>query len=147
MNSNNKDSALCRVHWVRIKVMTKYGGGELVETLFWEGLPWHTRNRFTWYFKYRTALLQVKYPHYHVEMYWGNEDAEGKSLAHILKDRIAGKKRMITKITNNMELAKKHWDSLFPIEEDRLWILSANKLAKYKKELKEVEEQLSNCLK
>lgn len=57
--------------WFRIKVYTKRGG-EMVETLYWELLPFEVRMKWDWYFKYRAALLQVKYPRFVVDCIWGN---------------------------------------------------------------------------
>lgn len=62
-------SAYDVVHYVIIKV---YGSHrEIVEVMRWDGLPFGTRTRFDWYFKYRAALLQVKYPRLDVVMTWG----------------------------------------------------------------------------
>ena len=54
------------VHWVLIEVCKKYG--DKVEFIKWSDLPFSVRNKWDWYFKYRAALLQVKYPKYYVQM-------------------------------------------------------------------------------
>ncbi|UJP63972.1 hypothetical protein [Mongoliitalea daihaiensis] len=100
-------------HWVIVTVKTKKGG-ELVESLQWQELRWHTRCSFDWYFKYRAALLQIKYPRYEVDMRWGN-NSKPKSEFEKLQDKITGKKATITKYKNLLKKAEDSWTDLFPI--------------------------------
>lgn len=119
-----------------IKVYTKKGGtGELIEFLKWSNLRFELRNKYDWYFKYRAALLQVKYPCYVVECYWGNEPATGKTLDQIRKDRIRSKKAKITEFKNKLEKARKEWSSMFPIEDDEFYQKAVSKIKKLEYEL------------
>ena len=103
------------VHWFNIKVINKR---EIVEFQSWSGLKWKLRLKYDWYFKYRAALLQVKYPKFEVQTYWGNEPATGKTLEEIRNAKIRAKKSKITEYKNKLEKAKTTWSSLFPIEGD-----------------------------
>lgn len=114
----NPSNAIHNVHWFVIKVYDKRGGnGTLVEFLKWENMRFDIRLKYDWYFKYRAALLQVKYPKYHVDCYWGNEPAQGNQLVISLKNRITAKKRQLTQCSNKIKLYRLRWHSLFPIDD------------------------------
>lgn len=104
------------VHWFTIKVINHRR--EIVEFLSWSGLKWELRLKYDWYFKYRAALLQVKYPKFEVQTYWGNEPATGKTLEEIRQAKIRAKKSKITEYKNKLKKAELNWSSLFPIEDD-----------------------------
>jgi hypothetical protein len=104
------------VHWFNVKVINNRR--EIVEFLSWSGLKWELRLKWDWYFKYRAALLQVKYPKFEVQTYWGNEPATGKTLEEIRQGKIRAKKSKITEYKNKLKKAELNWSSLFPIEED-----------------------------
>jgi hypothetical protein len=130
------------VHWYLIKVYTKLGG-DIVEIKRWDNMRWNVRIKWDWYFKYRAALLQVKYPRFHVEQSWGHIAATGKTQQQILQDKIRSKKAKITEFTNKIEKAKKHWRSLFPIEDDQDYIKATEKLNRIKDELECLNQQLN----
>ena len=133
--------------WFRIKVYTKRGG-EMVETLYWELLPFQVRTKWDWYFKYRAALLQVKYPRYEVDMHWGNTkktDAE----AIQIRNSIISLKGKITKISNKIGdvleetiMMRANWNQLFPIEEDAYFMQLHTRLANLDVMLKETKNEL-----
>lgn len=127
------------VHWVIIECYKKYGDGNLVEYLKWDRMRFETRCKWAWYFRYREALLQCKYPKFHVTMRWGNEPAQGKTKEQINRSLAIAKKRKISEYTNKINLAKKNWNYLFPIEEDINYIKAIAKIQKLKNELKELE--------
>lgn len=104
------------VHWFCVKVINDRR--EIVDFLSWSGLKWDLRLKYNWYFKYRAALLQVKYPRFEVQAYWGNEPAAGKTLEEIRQAKIRAKKSKITQYKNKLKKAKLNWSSLFPIEDD-----------------------------
>ena len=104
------------VHWFNIKVINHRR--ESVEFLSWSGLKWELRLKYDWYFKYRAALLQVKYPKFEVQTYWGNEPATGKTLEEIRQSKIRAKKSKITEYKNKLKKAELNWSSLFPFEDD-----------------------------
>lgn len=104
------------VHWFNIKVINNKR--EIVEFVSWSGLKWELRLKYDWYFKYRSALLQVKYPKFQVYTYWGNEPATGKTLEEIRQGKIRAKRSKITEYKNKLKKAELSWSSLFPIEDD-----------------------------
>jgi hypothetical protein len=106
-----------KAHWVKIAVY-KRQGGDLVELLRWDDLRSETRTKWSWYFKYRAALLQVKYPKYYVDFAWGSVDAEGKTLEQIEWNILVARKRKISTYKNKLYSKVQEWDSMFPIEED-----------------------------
>lgn len=136
--STKISSALEVVHYYSIRVYTRFGNGKLIEHLMWDRLPWETRIKFEWYFKYRAALLQVKYPKYYIDCSWGNEPAVGKSLEDIKKNKIVSKKRTITKFKNKLKKAEDNWTDIFPISEYPLYIKSVAKIKRLESELIEL---------
>lgn len=127
------------LHWVKIVVKDERFND--VETIVWKDLPWATRTKFNWYFKYRAALITVKNPRYKVEMFWGNYLAISKE-AKEAKDRrnkIAGKKATITKWKNKVELYKNNYTEIFPIETDKRYLSATCRIAREEAELKQLE--------
>ena len=124
------------VHWFNIKVINHKR--EIIEFLSWSGLKWELRLKYDWYFKYRAALLQVKYPKFEVQTYWGNEPATGKTLEAIRQDKIRAKKSKITQYKNKLELAKATWSSLFPIEDDIDYQRAVEKIKRLEFELRSI---------
>lgn len=61
-----------------------------------------------------------------------------------LKNKLAGKKRTISKYSNLLQLAEQQWNKLFPISEDVLYIKAADKINRLKKELEHLEIQLKD---
>lgn len=132
------------VHWVTIKGYKERGDG-VTEFLRWNNLRWKLRQKYNWYFKYRAALMQVQHPKWYIDIHWGNEPATGKTLIQIIEAKIVAKKRNITKIENNLQLAKQHWTEMFPIEEEVDWKRAQSKLYKNKLELQTLINQLNEC--
>jgi hypothetical protein len=130
-----------RVHWYLIRVTTRLGG-DLVEYIKWEGLPWPVRCKWDWYFKYRAALLQIKYPKYHIEKSWGNIPATGKTLKQILEGKIASKKGQLTKFKSLLYQAKVNWNQIFPIDEEPDYKKAVAKIERLEKEYQELIDQL-----
>lgn len=133
------------VHWYTIKVIDNHRN--VIECLCWSKLPWEVRTKWAWYFKYRAALLQVKYPRFNVESYWGHEPAQGKGLEQIVKNKIKAKKAKVTEYKNKLELAKKTWNFLFPIEQDESYIKAVQKINKLEFELRALESEFVNLTK
>lgn len=121
------------VHWYNIKVLNHKR--DLVEFLSWSGMKWDLRLKYDWYFKYRAALLQVKYPKFDIQIYWGNEPATGKTLEEIRQTKIRAKKSKITESKNKLQRAKDNWSSLFPIEDDTDYQRAVQKINRLEFEL------------
>lgn len=122
------------VHWYNIKVINRKR--EIVEFLSWTGLKWQLRLKYDWYFKYRSALLQVKYPRFEVQTYWGHEPATGKTLEEIRQSKIKAKKAKITEYKNKIEKARKNWQNIFPIEDDTYFQKAIEKIKRLEFEVK-----------
>ncbi len=89
--------------YYKIVVSTRLGG-ETLEWKYWNGYTLQQHVRWKWYFKYRAALLRIKYPKSHIEESWGHyEPKEKKSQIKVLKGRITAKKRTLTKWKNKMD--------------------------------------------
>ena len=127
------NNAYDRVHWFNIKVINEKR--ETIEFLSWSGLKWELRIKYDWYFKYRAALLQVKYPKYEVQTYWGNQPATGKTLEEIRQDKIRSKKAKITEYKNKLKKAESSWSYLFPIEDDSDYQRAVEKIKRLEFEL------------
>jgi hypothetical protein len=130
------------VHYYNIKVVDDKR--TIVESKCWKGLRWELRIKYDWYFKYRAALFQVKYPRYDVNCFWGHEPAEGKTLKQILQSKISAKKRKITEYKNKLEAGKKEWNSLFSIEDDPDYKRVVDKINKLELELQEFVKTVSD---
>lgn len=130
-----------RLHWVVIKVKTRFGSGDLVEFSKWDGLRFELRMKYDWYFKYRAALCQVKYPKYDIELSWGNEPASPKHMNDVIKGKITAKKRVVTETENKLRKAESSWTEIFPIDEHPLYSKAKGKLSRLKLELAVMEEE------
>lgn len=133
---NNFTSATDVVHWFKIVVYDSKRN--IIERLFWSNLSWKIRIKYDWYFKYRAALFQVKYPRNTVEVTWGNVQAEGKSLNTIIKNKIKSKRAKITEYKNKLQKVKNEWVSIFPIEEDISYKKAIEKINRLDNELQEL---------
>lgn len=109
-----------------------------VEFVKWSNMTMEIRMKYDWYFKYRAALLQVKYPKHNVITNWGSEPASGKAKEHILNDRIKGKKATLTKYKNILQNAEKNWNSLWPIADDLYYQKALAKILRLESELDEL---------
>ena len=132
-----------RVHWYLIRVTTRLGG-DLVEWIKWEGLPWAVRCKWNWYFKYRAALLQVKYPRYEVTCSWGNEPATGKTLEQSLRQKLSAKKGQLTKFKSLLFQARANWSELFPIEHEPDYQKAVAKIDRLEREYEALNYQLKS---
>lgn len=117
---------------------------DIVEHLSWSGLKWELRLKYNWYFKYRAALIQVKYPKFEVQIFMGNEPAQGKTLQQLEQSKIKSKKAKITEYKNKLQKAKESWSSFFPIEEDELYKKAANKINRLELELISLCNNINN---
>ncbi|WP_286914833.1 hypothetical protein [Flavobacterium sp. UBA4197] len=112
--------------------------------LSWNNLPWAIRQKYDWYFKYRAALLQVQYPKFKIEQSWGSKAPDTKTAMAFLKDKIAGKKRMVTKLNNAIEdyVNSLEQTELFGVNgADKRLENTRDKLKKYEFELIQAEAE------
>ena len=98
------------------------------QVLRWVDLPWDVRKKWDWYFTYRAALAQVQNPKSKVVRHDWTVDPTPEDVILLKKKEISAAKGQVTKIENLLNKARKHWNKLFPIEED---ILYQRSIAKY----------------
>lgn len=109
----------------------------------WSNLPWHTRNRFDWYFRYRTALFQVQNPKWRIDANWGSkllitkEEAAHKDLL----GKIIKNKSLITRYQNRLDNAVKNWSEIFPIHNNLSYKKLVSKIEWCHNELKNLQEK------
>lgn len=114
-----------------VKIIAGSQQGLAQTVYFKDGLRFELVSKWKWYFEYREALIKVANPKHYVNLsivkyeYLSNEEAEIKAR----KNTITSKKATITKWENKVsdyhEQVKKYkdsWSSLFPIEEDLIYI-------------------------
>lgn len=130
---------LPQVHYVIISVREKQNY-PLVEHYEWHDLPFDLRIKYDWYFKYRAALLQVKYPKHYVEFRFGHVDATGPDIAKALQNRIRAKRSKITEYKNKLRLyeqqqAEQQKGQLFTIPIDEMYPKAIAKIKRLECEL------------
>ncbi len=121
------------VFWVTIKVYDT--SHDLVDFLQWANLRYETRLKWDWYFKYRAALLQVKYPRAEVRIMSGSQPAQGKTRQQLVAQKIKAKKAKVTEYRRKMQLAVMNWNSLFPIEENASYLKALAKIERLEAEI------------
>ena len=124
----------------RIEVRNRLGG-EIIETMEWKNMRMDTVLKWEWYFKYRAALLQVKYPKYRVDFIKYSKEPVDLTKEQIQlkqkKSRTTTCKRMITKINNKiLQYEAEQNKTLLPDWENEHYLKAKRKLSNYKKELK-----------
>ena len=119
-----------KTYFYNISVYSMQGpSGHLITSMKWENLLFPVVTKWRWYFQYREALLRVQYPKSFIDVRFGAMDAHSKPLDIIIKNKIAGKKRSITKwkniknqCINDFEKFQKNYSKLFPIQSDNDYI-------------------------
>ena len=132
-----------KLYWCKIRVYDDRGRAYgIKECKIWDDLQFNLISKYRWYFDYRAALLKVQYPKCEVEIKTGSKEPNKKTVQDFLKDKITGKKRMITKLSNEIKLHK-NWliaNNIFGIDgDDGRLEKSKIKLQKYIQELQELE--------
>lgn len=127
-----------KAFWVSIRVTENRNQLAFMK---WSNMRMDTRVKYDWYFKYRAALLQVKYPRARVEITWGSEEATGRTKEQLLKAKIKGKKATLTKYNNILNEYVKKRNSLFPIDDDPSYQNAIAKIKRLKCELESLEYQ------
>lgn len=135
----------------RISVRERLGKDE-IEYLYWGDMSFEIVYKWEWYFKYRAALLQVKYPKYRVELDRYSTVAEGRSLARInydkAKKRLTTAKRMVTKCANAISKYRKEQEkTLIPNYKNEKYLRTLRKREEYFKELNRLNSELSELQK
>lgn len=107
---------------------TKHCTGSVLEFFIWKNYTFEQYVRWKWYFEYRYALLRIKYPKNGIVNNTIKDPLSEKQTVDHLKNKIIGKKRTITKYKNKLIEYSNNWNSLFPIEDDILYINAKQKI-------------------
>lgn len=122
-----------------------YSGGyptdNVIEVLKWENLTFQLYCKYKWYFEYRYALLRIKYPRALIRHDQFKRDLNEPEKADLLKNRIIGKKRTVTKWKNKLAAYVNNWNSFFPIEDDGPYRAAVVKIARLEEELIELQKE------
>lgn len=111
----------------------------------WDGYSYEQYNKWGWYFRYRQALLQVQYPKRYVELvpfryeYVPPKEQQIKRLT----DKMRAAKAKHTHYMKQIELAKAHWNEIFPIEEHPDYIRAMAKIEQKEALVIELENQIA----
>lgn len=135
-----------KLYWVSIRVDDSKGRAHgAIEYIVWKELTFAVLCKWRWYFDYRAALFKVQNPRSEVILTTGQSDPNQKTIREFLKDKISGKKRMITKISNQIK-SHEEWllsTNIFGLSGDDGNLAKAEiKLQKYKSELNECEIEM-----
>lgn len=118
-----------------------------IDRLSWEGLRFDLITKWKWYFDYRQALKKIHNPRSEVTLSVFQLEPDTKTVNDHIKDKIAGKKRVISKLKNDLTKHKK-WlleHNIFGLDGDDGRIQKAeDKLARLLCELKDLEVKLYN---
>lgn len=108
---------------------------------FYTGLRWELRLKYTWFFRYRAALLQVQNPKRHVETSYFQYKYEGAKEARLkrLKNKLRAAKSKHTQWSKKLNLHLCQSLSMWP-EDDPIF-QKAKTRVQQKKELIEILEQ------
>lgn len=121
-------------------------GAKWVEYYSWRNYSIECFSRWKWYFKYRAALLQIKYPKYVVQEKWGGEAATGLTKqqleSKLKKNAISTSKRMITKISRSIEkYEEEEKKKLLPDWNNPKYLKTKEKLVEYIDKLYMLEKE------
>lgn len=113
----------------------KYPSCNTLLFIKWEDLTFELFHKYKWFFEYKYALLRIKYPKNLIVKEQFKRDLNAEEKNDVLKNKISGKKRTITKYKNKLKLAEEQWNRLFPIEDDNMYQLATSKISRLESEL------------
>jgi len=118
----------------------------VIATLYWGNLPFKIYYRWFWYFKYRAALYQVKYPRAVVTSTYGMQ--KGNVNPHckkkFLENKIVAAKRNITMYENRIKKFGESYNELFPMDEHDNFKELKRRLENSKKRLEDLKTEYKN---
>jgi hypothetical protein len=118
----------------------------LAETTYYRELPMWLYLKYSWFFRYREALIRVKNPKGYTKLIIKRyqKNMPDRIYKQQLKNKITGKKRKITELKNKPDAARKSWDELWPIEDHPLYEKVIQKIKRKENELKELQNIYEN---
>lgn len=114
---------------------SRYPTGQVIEVVKWENLSFELFCKYKWYFEYRYALLRIKYPRNLIRHDQFKRDLNEVEKVDVLKNKIIGKKRTITKYKNKLAVYVQKWNSLFPVSDDEPYKKAVEKIQRLEDEL------------
>lgn len=111
---------------------------------YWGGYSFHQYAKWRWYFRYRQALLQVQHPRRYVELVQFKYEyvpPKAQQLKRLVDKKRAAKAKH-THYRNQIELARQHWNEIFPIEDHPDYIRAVKKLEEKKALIIDLESQI-----
>ena len=123
-------------YWVVVRVRD-LNICQTIDFLKWEGFTLAQLVKWSWYFRYREALMVIKYPRCEVTLTKGQQEPSERTAENIFKNRLRAKKAKITEIKNKIAWVENEWDELFPVETDELYQRAKAKLARLEYELEQ----------
>ena len=145
-----ESSIYVKTYCIRILVYTERGPlRKLVEEIKWLNMPFEVFRKWKWYFKYREALLIVKYPRHYIQVDEWKMKPSGMTAIEMERNRIkremATCRRMITKISNLIEQYKYEQSALLIQDfENENYLKMISKVSEYKLKLKTLEKECKN---
>ena len=126
-------------------VSSNCGGGSILKHRQWTGLRLQQLTKYSWYFRYRAALIQIENPKFYIyfsinktyEIY-----DQRTELIQTIKNKLTNAKGKLTQATLRINTAKTAWNSLFPIEEHPSYIKMTDELEKRKERILELDTDL-----
>lgn len=110
MNQGNEKDVVPEVFYVVIDVRNHETDPLPIEGYMWDNMSFSVRTKWNWYFRYRAALLQVKYPKLPVSFRWGHRMPDDPNAVKLsLERRIRAKKAKITEMKNKIIAAENHF--------------------------------------
>jgi hypothetical protein len=142
----------------RTSIVVRDLGGRYIETKSWDNLTFELACKYKWYFTYRAALLQVKYPKHSVDLsivkYIPDTRSDLEKIRKRWQNMVVFSKGKVTNVENKIALARKNWMKLFPIEDDLHYIKALKVLEQKKATLQdyiakvdEIDELINNSTK
>ena len=133
-------------HFIRIIVGRDQA---TAETRYYRSdLPFELFLKWNWYFLYREAIYRIKYPRYYIRLDTGHYEYETPKEITVrkLKDYIAAKKRVISRIEHAISHDTAIWDQLFPISEHPNYQKAVSKLHDATRNKEQLERELQVVL-
>lgn len=119
----------------------------VLESFSWYNMPFPLYSKYIWFFDYRAALLKIKYPKLNIRIEAGvQREGTYSSITekHFLKNRITKAKGKVTEYKNKLDVFIKNWNSLFPYENDVLYLELKKRILEREERLKILLEEYEN---
>lgn len=115
----------------------------ILEEIIYKNTTYDFNKRWKWFYKYRQALLQIKYPKANIEILYETIPVQSyEQQSHLIKNKIIARKRKITEFENRIQHLKDGYMDLFPIEQNPVYIELNNRKKYHEMKLENLNEEL-----